>query len=372
MKLAVLLRDRVLLSTLAGEVPTGINHKNVGIRKPLLPLIKLSNNNISLGDSSVGVVPGDVDEVPTLVSPSLNNISPINHNCCRSNLFSSKSVSVGPAQSSERNVFRGSDHRQTSFKDISQLVFSKTINPVVSQTLKLDVSCYAVTRAHIVPLHELPQRKGLSPDHSMNKIKHVKGVCCVNSCLSVTPVFNVPNAVIEQSVGEGYRSLAGNGCKSSGGFCLERGLHPSIQTETHIDKVPSGSKWLRQSSKEPVLKRSLTQSHEQVGSRKGGCQVVPGILQPAFPCPQTKQKMEANLGPESVEFIPQYQYLQDGNPGDNPVILTDKGMGDIAGLQRRVFPHSNKSKVTNISEVFPVQSNLPIHSSSLWSGHSSS
>ena len=36
---------------------------------------------------------------------------------CRSNLYSSKSVSVGPAQSSERNVFRGSDHRQTSFKD---------------------------------------------------------------------------------------------------------------------------------------------------------------------------------------------------------------------------------------------------------------
>ena len=80
MKLAVLLRDpdRVLLSTLAGEVPTGINRINVGIRKPLLPLIKLPNNNISLGDSSVGVVPGvvDVDEVSTLVSPKSQQYKP--------------------------------------------------------------------------------------------------------------------------------------------------------------------------------------------------------------------------------------------------------------------------------------------------------
>ena len=199
----------------------------------------------------------------------------------------------------------------------------------------------------------------------MNKIKHVKGVCCLNPCLSVPPVSNVPNA-------EFLASLADNWCKSSGGVCPERGLHPTIQTETPIDKVPSGSKWLRQSSKEPVLKRSLTQSHGQVGSGKGRYQVVPGILQPAFPCPQTKQKMETNLGPESVELIPEYQDLQDGNSGDNPVIITDRGMGNIAGLQRRVFPHSNKAKVTKISEVFPVQLNLPIHSSSLWSGYSSS
>ena len=81
--------------------------------------------------------------------------------------------------------------------------------------------------------------------------------------------------------------------------------------------------------------------------------------------------METNPGSESVELIPQYQYLQDGNPGNNSVILKDRGMGHIAGLQRCVFPHSNKSKVTKISEVFPVQSNFPVYSSSFWSSHSS-
>ena len=74
-------------------------------------------------------------------------------------------------------------------------------------TLKSDVSCHAVTHAHIVPLHRLPQKKGLSPGQSMNKIKHVKGVCCVNPCLSVPPVPNVPNAVIRQAVGGRLQSF---------------------------------------------------------------------------------------------------------------------------------------------------------------------
>ena len=164
--------------------------------------------------------------------------------------------------------------------------------------------------------------------------------------------------------------LASNGCKSSGGVCPKRRLYSSIQTETPSDKVDSGSKWLRQSRKEPVGKRSLTKSHEKVGSRKSGCQVLPGLLQLAFPCSQTKQKMAANLGPKSVEPIPQYQYVQDGNSGNNAVVLTARGMGNFAGLQRRIFPHSNQSKVMKISEVFPVQSDLPIHISALWSGHS--
>ena len=50
-------------------------------------------------------------------------------------------------------------------KTVSKPVISKTINPVVTQTLKFDVSCHVVVPAHIVPLHGPAQRKGLSPDH---------------------------------------------------------------------------------------------------------------------------------------------------------------------------------------------------------------
>ena len=86
----------------------------------------------------------------------------------------------------------------------------------------------------------------------------------------------------------------------------------------------------------PVKNRFLKetiQSNEQVCSKKGDCQVVSGFLRLTFPCPQTKQKMETNPGSESVELVPQCQYIQDGNPGVNPVALADRGMGHIAGLQ---------------------------------------
>ena len=41
-------------------------------------------------------------------------------------------------------------------------------------------------------------------------------------------------------------------------------------------------------------------------------------------------------------------------------------MGHLAGFQRRLFPHSNKPPVTEISQVSLLGSNLSIHSSPLW------
>ena len=75
--------------------------------------------------------------------------------------------------------------------------------------------------------------------------------------------------------------------------------------------------------------------------------------------------MEANLRSESSQFIPQHRHFQSGNSRDNP------GVGHIAGLQRRILPHSHCPKVKKVSQVLPVQSNLSVHSSSLRVGHSS-
>ena len=69
--------------------------------------------------------------------------------------------------------------------------------------------------------------------------------------------------------------------------------------------------------------RGFAKSRRKVGSRKSGYQVVSGLLQPALSCPQTEQKMETNLGSKSVKPLLEDQFLQDGNSGDDPVILTD-------------------------------------------------
>ena len=126
--------------------------------------------------------------------------------------------------------------------------------------------------------------------------------------------------------------------------------------------------WLRKSHQKLVSKRSLAQSHRKVGGGKGGC---PWLFTIDSFCSQPKQKMETNLGCKSVKHILEDQYVQDGNPGDYPVILTERRIGDLAGLQRCVFPHSNQPKVKEVSAVLPEPSDLPIYCSSLWVGHSS-
>ena len=195
--------DPVLLSTLAGEAPTNTNPTNAGIKRPLLPLNKLPNDNSSLGVSLVGVVPGDtdVDGVPTLVFPSPSLTSTINDNYC----VGPTSMHVNSVQlvpNFQNKVFQKTQLLKGSLvQTVSSSVVSKTLNPVISGTVNLDVSYPVVNLAPTVLSHWPPQKKGVSPSQSQNKIKHVKGVCCVSSCLSAPHILTVPNAVSRQNVG---------------------------------------------------------------------------------------------------------------------------------------------------------------------------
>ena len=166
--------------------------------------------------------------------------------------------------------------------------------------------------------------------------------------------------------------LAGNGCKSSGGFCSEGRLLPSLQTEATVDKVPLSSEWLRQPRQKSVPNRGLKKPHRKVGSRKSGCQVVPCLLQPTILSPQAERDLETNPRPKPAKTVFAEQHIQDGNSGNNPVILAETGMGYLARLQRCVFPHPNKPPVKEVPQIFSKQSDLSIHSPSIWTCHCSS
>ena len=137
-----------------------------------------------------------MDGVLTHVFPSLISISPTNDNHC----LGPTPIQVDSVQldlESAMVLSRAQDVDKLSLKTKTL----KTINSRVTQAGQSDVPYHVVPHVLSVSLHGHPQKKGLSPGHSVNKIKHVKGVCCVNPCLSVLSVPNVPNAVIEQSVG---------------------------------------------------------------------------------------------------------------------------------------------------------------------------
>ena len=121
-------------------------------------------------------------EVPTLVFPNPSPTNILNDNYC-----------VDP-----KTLHVNSVRRDT--------VFSKT-QLWNSQTLKLDVPYHVVCHAPSVHSHGPPQKKGVRPVLCQNKIKHVKGVCCVNPCLSAPSVSNVPNAVSKQNVGGRLQSF---------------------------------------------------------------------------------------------------------------------------------------------------------------------
>ena len=93
---------------------------------------------------------------------------------------------------------------QDSFLPVDQkLKCCQTLKkPLVPKTLsRLGVCYHVVNPVRTVLTHGHPQKKGVGPGNCLNKIKHVKDVCCVSPCVFAPSVPNVPNAVTEQNVG---------------------------------------------------------------------------------------------------------------------------------------------------------------------------
>ena len=189
----------------------------------------------------------------------------------------------------------------------------------------------------------------------LRKIKHVKGVSYVSHCPSLPFVPIVPNAVTKQNVGEGCKSFGTSGenwVPVHGGLHSEGGLCPTFQNEVPSHQVTPDPERLCKPAKELISQREIASSNRQVASRKGGCPVISSHLQPVISSSTTQQQMETYLGPQSVKSVFQSRYLQNGYTRNNPVISTERGMGNVAGLQRHIFSHPHQSKSRNYLRFF--------------------
>ena len=161
------------------------------------------------------------------------------------------------------------------------------------------------------------------------------------------------------------------GCKSESSVHFERRLHSPIQNQTSSGKRPLDSPWICKPPQEPLPERGLAGLTAKGGSRDGEGSNISSLLQPTVHSSKTKPEMSTNLGPQCSKQIFEHKNMQNGNPRNNLVVPATRGMGDIAGFQRRLLSHSSSCKVLEISLVPFSKSVLSVQGPSLWPLHSS-
>ena len=161
------------------------------------------------------------------------------------------------------------------------------------------------------------------------------------------------------------------GCKSESSVHFEGRLHSPIQDQTSSGKGSFDSQWLCKPPQEPLPEGGFAGLTAKGGNRDGEGSNISSLLQPTVHSSKTKPKMATNLGLQCSKQIFERKNIQNGNPRNNSDFLATGGMGDIAGFQRRLFPHSSSCEVPEISQVPFPKSVLSVPGSSLWPLHSS-
>ena len=161
------------------------------------------------------------------------------------------------------------------------------------------------------------------------------------------------------------------GCKSESSVHLEGRLHSPIQKQTSSGKRSFDSQWVCKPPQEPLPEGGFASPTAKGGSRDGEGSNISSLLQQTFHSSQTKPEMAANLGPQCSKQIFECKNIQNVNPRDNLDFLATRGMGDIAGFQRCLFPHSSSCQVPEMSQVPLPKSVLSIPGPSLWPLNSS-
>ena len=275
--------------------------------------------------------------VQTLVFPSHSPLSNINDSYCAN----PTSVPVNSAR------------LDTKFQ---RTKLSRTVPSVNSLTVSMDMCYPVVNHVPTVHSHGPPQKKRVRPGHCQNKIKHVKGVCCVNPCLSAPSVPNVPNAVSVQNVGGRLQSFwqvwQNMGSNPRVVSILKEGYTLPFKQRPLLTRFPLVQSGYSSPTKNMYLKEALISLMNKLVVEKVVVKSSLAFYNRLFLVPKPNRKWRPILDLSRLNLFLNTGTFKMENPGNNPVVLENRGVGHIAGLQRRILPHSNCPKVKEVFFLF--------------------
>ena len=193
-----------------------------------------------------------------------------------------------------------------------------------------DVFCHVVTHAPSVSIVGPPQKKSLSPARWLNKIKHVNSISCVDPCLFVPNVQNVPTVVNDCPVGgrlqkfwQVWQRLGANPWAVS---ILKEGYSLPFKMRPPLTRFPIIQSGYANPARNLSLKEALTSLTGKLVVELVLVRSSLALYNRLFLVPKTGKQWEAYSRSESVKPVPQNRHLQNGNAGNDPDLTTKRGV----------------------------------------------
>ena len=217
------------------------------------------------------------------------------------------------------------------------------------------------------------QKKNARPSQLKVEIKSLKGVLCVNQCLSAPIVRNALHVVKDPPVGGCLQrfwlvwlSMGSNPRVVSilkEGYSLPFKVRPPLSRSPVIVNHyadPVKSKNLKDSLQALIQKQAVEKVFIMFIRCSSG-HVISGFLQPVISGSKAQQQMATHTRPKSTKLVPSISLLQDGNSRDHQALPSTRGVGHLAGFQQCLFSYPDQSKVAEVPKVPSQQPILPIH-----------
>ena len=140
--------------------------------------------------------------------------------------------------------------------------------------------------------------------------------------------------------------------------CFSKPKLDSIKTQGPSKRTSSGHLYTVSSVKER--------------NRKGGKCKISQVLQLPVSCTQASPKVEASNRLKQAQHFFTCRKVQNGNSRVHQNLPDSRGMGVVDRPIRRIPSHPHPPKLKEIPKVLPQVTGVPVHLSSIWTGHSPS